>query len=140
MRHDLIAAQARRTPDATAVVFADTSLPYRELELRANRLAHRLVAAGVGPNRLVGVCLHRSIELVVAILGIWKAGAAYVPLDLQYPADRLALMVDDAELGVIVVDDAGAQRLPSGPWIAVRVDSSPADVNCGDPPLARLCR
>jgi amino acid adenylation domain-containing protein len=131
--HDLIGAQVRRTPDATAVVFAHTSITYRQLEQRANRLAHQLIAAGVGANALVGVCLERSIEMVVAILGIWKAGGAYVPLDPQYPADRLSLMVKDAELSVIVVDDAGAKRLPDGAWTATHVDAALAGADHRDP-------
>jgi amino acid adenylation domain-containing protein len=120
--HELIAAQARRRPQATAVVLGGERMTYGELERRANVLAHRLIDNGVGPDVLVGLCLDRSVDLVVAILGIWKAGGAYVPLDLDYPQDRLAMMVEDAELAVLVADAAGAQRLPEGRWALVRVD------------------
>ena len=79
--HALIEAQARRTPDAPAVVFENQRLTYAELDRRANALAHRLVAQGVGPDVRVGLQLERSLELIVGILGILKAGGAYVPID-----------------------------------------------------------
>jgi len=120
--HEVIAAQARRTPRATAVVSGSTRLTYGELEGRANELAHRLIVAGVEPGALVGVCLERSVELVVAILAIWKAGGAYVPLDVDYPRERLALMVRDANISVLVTDAAASARLPDRAWTAVRAD------------------
>ena len=95
--HELIGAQARRTPDAAAVISGTAQLTYGELDRWCNQVAHRLIAAGVGPGALVGVCLERSFELVVALVAIWKAGGAYVPLDAEYPRERLALMVSDAD-------------------------------------------
>jgi amino acid adenylation domain-containing protein len=118
--HELIEAQARRTPHATAVVSGGVRLSYRELESWGNQVAQRLIAAGVEPGALVGVCLERSIELVVAILAIWKAGGAYVPLDVEYPRERLAFMVQDADIDVIVADDAAGERLPDRAWTVVR--------------------
>ncbi|NUT51344.1 MAG: amino acid adenylation domain-containing protein, partial [Saccharothrix sp.] len=92
----LFAAQAVRTPEAVAVTCEGASLTYRELDGLANRLAHHLVAAGAGPETLVALKFPRSLDLVVAVLGVLKAGAAYLPLDASYPADRLAHMVADA--------------------------------------------
>jgi non-ribosomal peptide synthetase component F len=83
-------------PDAIALVFENTSLTYAELNERANRLAHHLIAQGAGPERFVALALPRSIDLVVGLLAILKAGAAYVPLDVDYPKERLAFMLEDA--------------------------------------------
>jgi amino acid adenylation domain-containing protein len=98
----LIEAQVGRTPDAVALSFEGSQLTYRELNERANRLAHYLRARGVGPDTLVGLCLERSPEMVVAILGIVKAGGAYVPLDPGYPRDRLAFMLEDSAVPVLL--------------------------------------
>jgi non-ribosomal peptide synthetase component F len=91
--HELFQAQAARTPGAVAVRFEEESLTYRELNERANRLAHHLRGLGVGPEVRVGVLMERSLEMVVALLAVLKAGGAYVPLDPAYPADRLAFML-----------------------------------------------
>ncbi|MCX6917256.1 MAG: amino acid adenylation domain-containing protein, partial [Verrucomicrobia bacterium] len=100
--HQLFEEQVERTPEAVAVVFEGQSLTYRELNARANQLAHYLRSLGVGPEVLVGLCLERSLEMVVALLGILKAGGAYVPLDPGYPPNRLALMLDDAQVAVLL--------------------------------------
>ncbi len=100
--HRLIEAQAGRTPDAVALSFEGSRLTYRELNERANRLAHYLRARGVGPDTLVGLCVERSPEMVVGILGIVKAGGAYVPLDPGYPRDRLAFMLEDSAVPVLL--------------------------------------
>src|SRR5262249_46182673 len=89
----LFEEQVERNPEAVAVVFDGESLSYGELNVRANRLAHYLIGLGVGPESLVGIALERSIELVVALLGTLKAGAAYLPLDPDYPEARLAHML-----------------------------------------------
>ncbi|HVH13552.1 MAG TPA: amino acid adenylation domain-containing protein, partial [Longimicrobium sp.] len=94
--HELFAARAARTPDATAVVFGDRSLTYSELNRRANRLAHHLRSLGVGPDARVAVCVERSAEMVVALLAVMKAGGAYVPLDPGHPAERLEYMLADS--------------------------------------------
>ncbi|HML76542.1 MAG TPA: AMP-binding protein, partial [Anaerohalosphaeraceae bacterium] len=86
--HQLFERQAEKTPDATAVVFEDQTLTYRQLNERANQLAHYLRQHGVGPDVPVGVCMDRCIDLLPVLLGILKAGGAYVPLDPTYPAER----------------------------------------------------
>ncbi|MEV7289137.1 amino acid adenylation domain-containing protein [Streptomyces sp. NPDC093252] len=98
----LIAAQAARTPDATAVVHGSTATPYRELELRARRLAHHLRALGVGPESVVALCLPRGADAIAAILGVWQAGAAYLPLDPAYPAARLGHMLTDSRAVALI--------------------------------------
>jgi non-ribosomal peptide synthetase component F len=87
--HQLFEEQVERTPDAVAVVFEDKQLTYRELNARANQLAHYLQKLGVGPEVLVGICVERSLEMIMGLLGILKAGGAYVPLDPNYPSERL---------------------------------------------------
>ncbi|GLZ32189.1 hypothetical protein Lesp02_43770 [Lentzea sp. NBRC 105346] len=94
--------QVARTPDATAVVFEGTRLSYRELDEQANRLAHLLIAHGAGPERFVALAMPRSAEMVVALLAVLKSGAAYVPLDPDYPAERLAYMIADAKPALVV--------------------------------------
>jgi microcystin synthetase protein McyA len=99
--HQLFERQAAARPDATAVVFAEQRLSYRELNERANKLARYLQRLGVGPESLVGICIERSAEMIVGLLGILKAGGAYVPLDTSYPQERIALMLDDARVEVL---------------------------------------
>ncbi|MFJ8190141.1 amino acid adenylation domain-containing protein [Streptomyces sp. NPDC096094] len=106
--HEVFEAQAARTPDAVAVVFEDRELSYAELDTRANRIAHLLRAKGVGPEDLVGICLERGIELMPALLGVLKSGAAYLPLDPANPADRLAYIVKDADAPVVLTTAAQA--------------------------------
>jgi amino acid adenylation domain-containing protein len=103
--HQLFEVQVRRTPDAVAVVFEDEQLTYGELDRHANQLAHHLRAVGVGPDVCVGICMERSPELVVAILGTLKAGGACVPLDPAYPLERLTLMLEDIQAPVIVTQE-----------------------------------
>ena len=100
--HELFEMQAEKTPDAVAVVFEDDQLTYFELNRRANQLAHYLQKLGVGPDVLVGVCCEREVSMVVGLLAILKAGGAYVPLDPSYPKDRLAYMVNDSGLSVLL--------------------------------------
>ncbi len=95
--HSLIEAQALRTPEQVALVFENEKVSYRELNERSNQLAHYLQKQGVAPNVLVGICVERSIEMVVALLAILKAGGAYVPLDPEYPTERLAMMIEDSQ-------------------------------------------
>jgi amino acid adenylation domain-containing protein len=110
--HQMFEAQVERIPDTVAVVFEDQALTYRELNTRANRLAHHLRALGVGPEVLVGLCVERSLELMVGLLGILKAGGAYVPLDPTYPPARLAFMLADAQVSVLVTQQQWVARLP----------------------------
>ena len=100
--HQLFEEQAERTPDAVAVVFEQQQLTYRELNVRANQLAHYLCGLGVGPEVLVGLCVERSLEMVVGLLGILKAGGAYVPFGPDHPAERLKLMLQDSAAHVVV--------------------------------------
>jgi amino acid adenylation domain-containing protein/thioester reductase-like protein len=100
--HQLFEEQAERTPDNIAVVFENQQLTYRELNARANKIAHHLQNLGVQPEVLVGICLERSLEKVIGLLGILKAGGAYLPLDPAMPTERLALMLQDAQVSVLV--------------------------------------
>ncbi|MFL5385417.1 MAG: amino acid adenylation domain-containing protein [Longimicrobiaceae bacterium] len=104
--HELIAARAASAPDAVAVVFEEDRITVRELDARANRLARRLARLGARPEARVGVCLERSVDLVVALLAVLKAGAAYLPLDPSYPAARLACMVEDAGAALLVTQES----------------------------------
>ncbi|MFE9017888.1 amino acid adenylation domain-containing protein [Streptomyces sp. NPDC007808] len=116
--HQLFEEHADRRPDAAAVVcggLGGWSVTYRELEQRANRLAHRLTEAGAGPDRTVALCLRRGPGLVTAILAVLKAGAAYVPLDPEYPAERLGLLLRDAAPPIVVSDAELVGRLPLDP-------------------------
>jgi amino acid adenylation domain-containing protein len=110
--HELFEAQVERTPDATAVVFEDGRLTYRELNQNANQLAHDLQNLGVGPEAPVGLCAERSAEMLVGLLAIFKAGGAYVPLDPAYPKERLAFMLEDARVSVLLAQRQTLDRLP----------------------------
>lgn len=110
--HKLIEEQALRTPRALAVTLGEHSLTYEELNACAGRLADRLRSHGAGPDRLVGLCVERSLEMMVALLAILKAGAAYLPLDPDYPADRLQFMLEDSEPMLVVAQDHLADRVP----------------------------
>src|SRR5262249_21578059 len=94
--------QVKLIPDAVALVFEDETLTYAELNRQANHLAHHLQRLGMGPEVLVGICLERSIEMVVGLLGILKAGGAYVPLDPTYPPERLAFMLQEANVHLVL--------------------------------------
>jgi amino acid adenylation domain-containing protein len=125
--HDLVAAQVERTPSAVALVAGGERITYRDLGLRAGRLARRLAALGVGPEVRVGVCLSRSPALVVALLGILEAGGAYVPLDPNYPRERLELMLEDAGAKVLVTETALASRLPASRARVLVLDCEPGE-------------
>ena len=120
--HRLFEAQVDRTPKAVAVACAGGELTYQELNARANQLAHHLQGLGVRPGVLVGVYLEQSAELVVGLLGTLKAGAAYVPLDPELPAERLAFLVDDARVTVLLTRQRLAERLPPHPARIVSLD------------------
>src|ERR1041385_5374802 len=119
--HQLIEAQVEQTPDAVAVIYEDDEFTYGELNERANQLAHHLRGSGVGPEVLVGVCLERSVEMVVSLLAVLKAGGAYVPLDPAYPNERLSYMLTD--VSVLLTHSQLLTKLPvPGELPVVRVD------------------
>ncbi|HST60880.1 MAG TPA: amino acid adenylation domain-containing protein, partial [Longimicrobium sp.] len=121
--HDLFAEAAARTPDAPAVAWAEGSLTYAELDARASRLARHLRREGVGPDARVGICLPRGPEMMIAVLGAMKAGAACVPVDPGYPAERIAYMLADSAAPVLITDRAVAEGLPATDARLVRVDA-----------------
>jgi amino acid adenylation domain-containing protein len=110
--HEMFEQQAEATPDAVALCFGQQALSYGELNERANRLAHHLRRLGVGSEVPVGICVERSLEMVVGLIGILKAGGAYVPLDSIHPKERLALMLDDAQVKVLLTQESLLERLP----------------------------
>ncbi|MEI4623585.1 non-ribosomal peptide synthase/polyketide synthase [Bacillus pfraonensis] len=110
--HQLFEEQVNRTPDAVAVVDKKQQLTYRELNEKANQLAHYLQKCGIGTESLVGLCFERSVEMVVGLMGIWKAGAAYVPLDPSYPESRLRYILEDTEIQVLVTNEALVGWIP----------------------------
>ncbi|MEU8300454.1 amino acid adenylation domain-containing protein [Micromonospora sp. NPDC048909] len=129
---DLIRAHAAATPDAVAIRDAGRSLTYRQLDERSARLAARLRAAGAGPERLVGVALPRGADVVVAMLAVLRAGAAYVPLDPGYPPRRLADLMADSAAEVVLTSAAVADTLPAGAYRVLRVDDPDAGPAPGD--------
>jgi len=110
--HHLIEQQVERTPEAMAVVFDQQSLSYRQLNQRANRLAHQLIEHGVGPDVLVGLAVERSLEMLIGLLAILKAGGAYVPLDPAYPQERLAYMIEDSGIRLLLTQPSLLKTLP----------------------------
>ncbi|NJR43314.1 MAG: non-ribosomal peptide synthetase [Akkermansiaceae bacterium] len=110
--HELFEAQVAQTPHSIALVYEENSLSYAELNARSNRVAHYLVAQGVKPDTLVGLCVERSLEMVVGLLGILKAGAAYVPLDPTYPSERLRYMLEDSGVGIVLSQSCLLTSLP----------------------------
>lgn len=121
--HRLFEEQAERTPQNVAALFGHERLTYRELSDRANRLARFLRRMGIGPEALVGVCLERSLDLVVGLLGVLKAGAAYVPLDPSYPEERLSFMLEDARATVVLTQKRITQRRAFGAARVVCLDA-----------------
>jgi amino acid adenylation domain-containing protein len=121
--HRLIAEQVRRTPDAPAVFCKGRHLTYEELSARANQLAHYLRKHGVGPETIVGICMERSLEMAVGLLGILKAGGAFLPLDPGYPKDRIEFMVRDAGVSVLLTQQSLREELPRQQTTLIGLDS-----------------
>ena len=121
--HELFEEQVTRDPDAVAVVCKGRSLTYRQLNSNANKLANYLRGLGVGPESLVGVCLERKPELVIALLAVWKAGGAYVPLDPSYPKERLEFMVGDASVRALLTDEAHKNLFESSSAQIISLDT-----------------
>ncbi|ARU60222.1 hypothetical protein CBW65_03475 [Tumebacillus avium] len=130
--HELFEAQAQQTPDNIAVIFGTDTLTYAELDARANQLARHLQAAGVGPNVPVGVCVERSLELIIALVGVLKAGGAFVPLDSEVPAARLAQVITDAAAPVCLAQEHLREKLPQEATSWVFLDSGWAEIAAQD--------
>ncbi|HEX8087256.1 MAG TPA: amino acid adenylation domain-containing protein, partial [Blastocatellia bacterium] len=127
--HQLFEGQVERTPDATAVVFRQQRLTYRELNDRANQLAHYLRARGVSPDTLVGIYMERSVDMMVALLGILKAGGAYVPFDPDYPNERLSLMIEDSRALAILTQRKLLADLPLDRAKAICLDADRQEIS-----------
>src|SRR5579883_711525 len=113
---ELVASQAAATPDAAALASTSTVLTYKDLEERANVLAHHLRRRGVGPDIVVGLCAPRSPGMIVGALAILKAGGAYLPMDPAYPEARLRFMLEDAKVSLVVAAQSVSSRLPEGQY------------------------
>ena len=124
--HRRFEAQAAKTPQATAVILQQEALAYGELNARANRLAHQLIALGVGPDAPVAIALERSFAMIVALLAVLKAGGAYVPLDPAYPAERLTFMLEDSGARILLTQEDLVQRLPRTAEHTLRLDGDGA--------------
>ena len=122
--HQLFEQQAALTPDNVAVTYEEQRLTYAELNGQANQLAHHLQRLGVGPEDLVGICVERSLEMIVGLLGILKSGAAYVPLDPSYPNERLALMLNDAGVCVLITQQSLLRTLPEHQALILCLDTA----------------
>ncbi|HSU81516.1 MAG TPA: condensation domain-containing protein, partial [Thermoanaerobaculia bacterium] len=135
-----IEAQAARTPGAVAVVCDGRTLTYRDLNRRANRLAHRLLALGAGPGTPVGLCLERSFEMIIGVLAVLKTGGLYVPLDPSYPEERLALLLADARVAVLLTQERLLAALPKldVPVLAVDARGRRAPRGAGENPAVRM--
>jgi amino acid adenylation domain-containing protein len=143
--HQLVEAQVERSPEAVAVIFEDRQLTYQELERQSNQLAYYLQSLGVGPEVLVGICVERSLEAIIGMLGILKAGGAYVPLDPVYPLERLAFMLQDSQVSVLLTQERLKATLPESKVPIVCLDSdwetiiaASAEQNTTQPPLSHV--
>jgi len=127
--HELFQEQAARTPDSLAVSSEGRSLTYAQLDKRANQLARHLIKIGVTPSSLVGIAIDRSLDMLVGLLGIWKAGAAYLPIDAAYPPDRIAFIMEETSLATLLTNSKLLPNLPiltpaPSVWIATGCSSS----------------
>jgi amino acid adenylation domain-containing protein len=126
--HHLFAAQVEQFPDVVAVVFGEQKLTYQELNAQANQLAHYLQKLGVKPGVLVGICVERSVSMVVGLLAILKAGAAYVPLDTEYPKERLAFIIEDTQISVLLTTQKLTDAIPKHQARVVGFDTDAAAI------------
>lgn len=127
--HELFAAQVEKTPDNIAVIFDEQKLTYQELNHRANKVAHYLQSLGVGREVLVGICVERSLEMIVGLLGILKAGAAYLPLDPSYPQERLSFMLSDSQVQVLLTQQKFVEEFSTSGVKTVCLDSDWESIN-----------
>ena len=130
--HQLFEKQSRLTPDAIAVQYIDRTLTYQQLNAKANQLAHYLRSIGVGADQFVGITVERNLEMIVGIMGILKAGAAYVPLDPDYPRDRLAYMIDDAQISILLTQEQYISQLPTSQASISQTPISQIQIICLD--------
>ncbi len=138
--HQLFEAQAEKTPDAVAIVFEDRQLTYSELNQRANRLANYLQSTGVGPEVLVGIVLERSLEMVIALFGILKAGGAYLPVDPTYPSERIAYMLRDARVPVLLTREKLLSKLSPCEAEVISIDTDWDNLMAGQSMETPLCK
>ncbi|AFZ07951.1 amino acid adenylation domain protein [Oscillatoria nigro-viridis PCC 7112] len=127
--HQLFEVQAQQTPDAVALVFGEQQLTYQQLNCRANQLAHYLQTLGAGPEVLAGICLDRSIDAIVSLLAVLKAGSAYLPLDPAYPKDRLDFMVSDAQISLLLTQQNLVERLPDSGAKVICLDAAREEID-----------
>jgi len=126
--HQLFESQAEKTPDAAAVFFGEHQFTYRELNQRANQLAHYLQDLGVKPDMLIGICVERSLAMLIGLLGILKAGAAYVPLDPKYPKERLGYILDDTKAPILITQNPLKTILPPNDATTVYLDTDASKI------------
>jgi amino acid adenylation domain-containing protein/FkbH-like protein len=134
--HQLIEAQVERTPEAVALILGTERITYRELNARANQLAHHLRGLGVGPELLVAICMERSVEMVIGLLAVLKAGGAYVPLDPSYPKDRLTFILEDARASVLLTQGRLMSELPPHQSRVLCLDTLDTEAESGQNPGA----
>jgi amino acid adenylation domain-containing protein/thioester reductase-like protein len=135
--HTLVEKQVSHSPDAVAVIFQDRSLTYQALNQKANQVAHYLQERGVKPEVLVGVCVERSLEMIIALLGILKAGGAYVPLDPSYPPDRIAFMIEDSNLPILLAQKHLHRSIPQHKGHTIFIDTLWDEI--AQYPIENLC-
>ncbi|EJL20546.1 amino acid adenylation enzyme/thioester reductase family protein,thioester reductase-like protein [Brevibacillus sp. BC25] len=123
--HQAFEQQVEKSPDAIAITYKNVELTYKELNERANQLAHQLVSKGVKPDTLVGICVHRSPEMIIGILGVLKSGAAYVPIDPAYPQERIAYMIENSQTNVLLTQQSLMDILPATQANVICLDSKP---------------
>ncbi len=137
--HQLIEEQARKSPSAVAVVVDEREFTYEQLDERANELAAYLAHRGVGPESIVGICLERSIDALVSIIGIHKAGGCYLPLDPSLPRDRIAFVLKDSQASLVLTHEALRSTLPDGEFELVSIDAEWDEIRATEvPPVAAL--
>src|SRR5438874_2290073 len=133
---EVVAAQTATAPDAVAITDGRRVMSYGELDAHANRLANQLVALGVGPETIVGLCLDRSPLSIMGTLAVLKSGGAFLPLDPAYPVERLLFMLNDAQPSVVMTLDSEAKNISRSPWKVLSIDSDRTYENCS--PYAHL--
>ena len=126
---ELFEREVEERPEAVAVVVGEQQVSYRELNERANRLAHYLLELGVAPEMSVGICLERSLEMMVGLMGIIKAGGSYVPLDPEYPLERLAFMLEESKVAILLTDENLAEALPGSDAHVICLDAAEAGIS-----------